>query len=454
MEIIIRVSIFKSSRGERMQLGFEAILLFAVGFMDNKMRSLTKNEFSDAIGISRSTFNRHIKKLEISKFVEETEIGSMGYELTPRGRKKYDRIRKDAVDIYLIPDRHGTGSVISFKSIIEYISDPLVILKIVSHTHLGKDIDVVEILQRYTALKEGSRYLTLIDEVLSIDVDKDTRYPDEIILSTTSIGIRDFNGELSNQNMDRYRSILAMTEFKFRSGHLDEASSTYHHILQSLPGLPQNIWIMAFVRYLKCLMGKGNHELVLETTEKIVPLLDNVVHKAMIKQVRADDLSFLGRHEQAERIYRYCSGVYYKKELPILQSTLKNNLGVMYFRLGKYDLAESSWREGKRIARKNDLLWVNAVLDMNIGDLLVYKKKRIKRGKDLIRNARKVMERLNDLEGIADAHFNYSLACIEEGNLKLAERHFRRSMEFPIRDEVRRNERISVFNGRMEGKGK
>ena len=71
-----------------------------------------------------------------------------------------------------------------------------------------------------------------------------------------------------------------------------------------------------------------------------------------------------------------------------------------------------------------------------------------------IRNARKVMERLNDLEGIADAHFNYSLACLEEGNLKPAEKHFRRSMEFPIHDEVRRNERVNVFRERMEGMGK
>ncbi len=439
-----------------MQFGIEDILVFAIGIMENEMKggNLAKREFCYAIGISNSTLNRHIKKLMNSQIIDDLEKGSVGYTLTSKGKEMYEGIRKIAVDIYLTPEKHGTGSIISFRSILDYISDPIVILTIVSHTHLDKDIDVVKILQRYAAMKDGSRYLTFIDEVLSIEFDEHIDCSDEIMLSTTSIGIRNCSGDIVKYSMDRYRSILAMAEFKFRSGDLDEASSTYRYLLESLPGLPQNIWIMALIRYLKCMMGKGEHDDVLEVTEKIDPFVTNVAHRAMIKQVRADDLSYLGRHDQAEELYRYCSGVYYKMELPILLSTLKNNIGVMYFRQGKYDLAEFHWREGKKIARKNDLLWVNAILDMNMGDLLVYRKNRIKRGKDLIRNARKVMERLNDLEGIADAHFNYSLACIEEGNLKLAEKHFRRSMEFPIHDEVRRNERVNVFRERMEGMGK
>jgi predicted transcriptional regulator len=48
-----------------MQFGIEDILLFAIGIMENEMNggNLAKREFCDALGISNSTLNRHIKKL-------------------------------------------------------------------------------------------------------------------------------------------------------------------------------------------------------------------------------------------------------------------------------------------------------------------------------------------------------------------------------------------------------
>ena len=142
-----------------------------------------------------------------------------------------------------------------------------------------------------------------------------------------------------------------------------------------------------------------------------------------------------------------------RKNFPILSITVLNNLGVMYFRWGKFELAEDNWMKSRKLARKKNLLWAQAIIDMNLGDHIAHNQKRIKRGKDLIRNARKIMESLKDMEGVADSHFNYALVCIEEENFSLAMKHFIISMKYPIFDETKRSERIKVFNERLETHG-
>ncbi len=436
-----------------MRFDIEDILIFGMGYIeeikDEKVR--TKKDLKDALGISRSTLDRTLLILRESGFIEKSSSknGIIGHDLKERGRTKYYLMKNEILNFYLTPEKHFALSVTLFPPLVRYISDPMNVLKIVSHTHLEKRLNVLKIFQMETVLREDLRYMSSIDEVLSIEDDGIASNPENLMKDLTNLGLKP--GEVSTRINDpnRYKSALATAEFRFRSGKLEEAISIYSGILNSITGLPPNIWIIAYTRFLKCIMGKGDHETVLMITENIDFQIDNPVHKAMILQIKADALSFMERYWEAEKLYKYCMGVYYKKDLPILLTTVLNNIGVMYFRMEKFDIAESQWKKARKAAKDKDIPWMRAIIDMNLGDHYSFNLGQIRRGKDRIRKAKKIMEGLNDLEGVADAHFNYSLVCIEEGKVDLALTHFKTSMEFPFHDNIKKNERIKVFDERV-----
>ncbi len=432
----------------------EDVLIFALGFLqENKDKKvLTRAELAESIGISLSTFNRCVNRLIQKGLVKRKQKlkGVCRYGLSSRGINYYERISSKIYNIILTPEQHNVSMICSINPIIESIKDPTIIFKIISFSIKGIELNVPGLLQKYSCFNSDGRFQGYLDEVLSREQPDYETNPEEFVKSVTQLGLEP--GDVNNRmnNPDRYKSALSTAEYKLRSGNLDDAISLYTSILSTDKGLDQNVWIVAYTRYMRCLMGKGEHGKVISMAEEIDPLIRNCIHKAMIKQEHATSLSFKKKYGQAKKLYDYSLRVFENENLPILQTSLRNNLGVLHYRRNQFSLAEKQWLMAERIAKKNNILWMKAILCMNLGDLISHNKGQTRRGKERVRRARKIMESLNDMEGIADAQFNYSLVCIDEGNIKLANKYFIRSLEFPIIDEAKRNERVEVFEGRLK----
>lgn len=422
----------------------------SVGLKDNKI--YCKRDMADAIGISITALDRHLVHLRSSGYLKKDNgPGSVcGHSLTEIGKERYETIYDQVQDMILTPEQHSVSVVCHLKSILKYINDPLLTLKIVSNTLRGKKIDVLELLKMYSLQRTGSGYTMMIDEVLSIPEEGQLTSPDDMLLVLTNMGLEPGESISRMQDQDMVRSFMSTAEYKRRNGDLDEAICMYDRVLRSIPGLPPNIWIIAYTNKLKCIMGLGRYNEFFKLIEHSIQLVKNSVHRAMIRQIKADQLSLKGEYEESEKIYRSCLGVYSAKDLPILGITALNNMGVMFFRQGRSDIAVQMWRKAYKIARERELLWAQAILAMNIGDHIAFNKGQFKRGRDLVRDARKIMERLDDMEGVSDAEFNYALVCLAEDKVPLALKHFNKSLKYPILDHVKRDERTRVFNDRLE----
>ncbi|MEA3559156.1 MAG: hypothetical protein U9R75_07890, partial [Candidatus Thermoplasmatota archaeon] len=401
----------------------EDILIFTLGYLQENEEQVvrTTDDLADSLEISNSTITRYFKKLiERNLITRKNQTKNLGrFELTEKGKDMYLKLFKETNEIILTPEQHEVGRICSMKPIIQYITDSLIIIKIVYYTIRRKNLNIPQLLERYSFEKKGSRFQSFLDEVLSSEDVDDKSNLEDMMTSVTQLGIKPEHIDIRINDPDRYKAALATAEFNLRSGNLDEAISIYSNILGSTRGLEPNVWIVAYSRYLRCLMNNGEHEKVISLVDENIPHIKNCIHKAVILQEKANSLAFNKKYDLAKKFYDYCTGVYNKKNLPVLQTTLKNNLGVLYFRRGKIDQAEKQWIEAERIAKRKKILWMKAIICMNLGDLFSHHRGQVKRGKERIRRARKIMESLKDMEGIADSHFNYSLALIDEGNIKL-----------------------------------
>ncbi|MFO8050468.1 MAG: tetratricopeptide repeat protein [Thermoplasmatota archaeon] len=433
------------------------LTLFGIGYVEKNIISngYGKRDIMDAIGMSPGSFDRYLAQLTDSGYLEKNDGPKVvcGYSLTDIGKERYEKVYDRMLDIFLTPEQHSIHVVCPFKPLLKYLNDPLLILKIVSNTFQGKKMDIREFFQHSNLLRSGSGFNIMIDEILSIREEGMPISVEELLMVLTNMGIKPGETRSRMFDPDRIRSLLATAEFKRRSGNLEEAQFIYDQILQLMPGLSPKIWIIAYTYRLKCMMGLGRHDEVMKLIEHSTPLVKNSVHRAMIIQIKADLLSLKGEYEKSKELYRSCLGVYYAKELSILSIAALNNMGVMFFRHKQNDIAERMWRKAYRIAREKEILWAQAVLSMNIGDHIAFNKGQVKRGKDLVRNARNIMEQLNDMEGVSDAKFNYALVCLADGKVSLAIKHFNESMKYPILDGLKRDERIKVFNERLVHNG-
>jgi tetratricopeptide (TPR) repeat protein len=376
-----------------------------------------------------------------------------GHSLTKKGMERYEKVSEIGLNLFLTPDQHSVHSICPLKPLIRFINDPIILIKIIGQTFQGKKFDVRYLFQQENILSPNSRYYAPIDEVFSIKDDSSSISPEEMLIALTNLGKKPKEARTRIDDRDKIRSTLAIAEFKRRNGNLKDALSLIDHILSLTPGLTPNIWIIAYTTKLKCMMGLGKHDEVIEIINKTVPLVKNKIHRAMILQIEADILSLKGRYQEADRIFRSCIGSYRAKNMLVLQISVYNNMGVMLFRQSKNEKAEDMWKKALKISREKGLLWAQAIISMNLGDHLASNKGQIKRGKDMVRNAKRIMESINDLEGVADAEFNYALICIEEENVPLAIKHMDTSLIYPIYDTLKKEERIRVFNERVKKHG-
>lgn len=436
----------------------EDIVLFTIGYLGShdQQTLVGKENLSKVLALNSEALNRYLRALSRSGRIDRVRIppDMDGYSLSDKGKDRYEDVSNVIMDGYLTPQQHSVQKVVHIKPFLKYIKNPILSAKLVTHTYIGEQFDVSKLFQEDHVFREGARILSQIDEVLNIKEDGTPLTVEDTILSLTSIGLIPGKNRSQTIECDRIRSTLANIEYLRRCGRHDDSLYLSKQVLESIPGLEPNVWIIAYTRFLKCLMGKGEHQKVHTIIDRIDPFINNSVYRAMILEVKADSLSLLGEYDESERLFKYCLGVFHAKNLPIMTIIVWNNLGVLYFRRYRNDMAEDCWNKSIKIARKKGLPWAQAVVKMNLGDHLAHNKGETKRGMKMVREARKIMNDIDDMEGVADSYFNSALILVEMDNIPLAVKHFTRSLEYPIHDPKRREERIAVFNGRLEKSGK
>lgn len=163
-------------------------------------------------------------------------------------------------------------------------------------------------------------------------------------------------------------------------------------------------------------------------------------------------MSDLGRYQEAHDVYESSLGIARSKKLICLQAMTLNNIGVNHFRAEEYDEAEDIWQKSRRFAKSNDVSWAKVMSEINLADI------KGRRGnyymaRKYLREARKFMFLVGDMEGVSEVDFNLALVCVEEGKKDRAIHYFKRSENFPLMYREKIIERREELKKRFEEKG-
>jgi len=432
-------------------------LIYALGTIeevssDRKSRLTSKN-LSDLLEIKPGSLRQYIAGLKKMRCLEKysNRLGYIHYSLSFEGKEKYYEIKKEIENIEIIPEKHSISRRCMFNTIIPLLRNPLDRITVAKHVSRNKPFDLVEMVQQLNALAPESKERAMLREMI-IGTEEDKESLEDVVAGFTLIGNKP--GLLSKyEEMETsVDSLLILAELKRRRGEIEESRIIIDHLLTRREGLSTDKWIVCVLNMIQLILSLEGQEKALDIIDQTLSKLNNPAHIALIKKLEADIHSIRKEWEKATSLYKSCLGTFSAKQMHALQAITYNNMGVMFFRQGRFDFAEKNWLKARNLAHKHKLVWMKSFIEINLSDSYA-KKGKIKRAKDMLRGSRKVMEEIGDMEGLSDVNFNQALVYIEEGNPNKALDFFKMTEDFPLIYNEKKMERREVFKERYQAKG-
>jgi tetratricopeptide (TPR) repeat protein len=354
------------------------------------------------------------------------------------------------MNLDLDPSLHSVSNLCRLEDVLDYMNDPFNIAMVTFHVSRSKPLDVVDIIRLDRARRPGSRENEIINELLR-NRGKIDQSLNDLIEDLTLIGKKDpvINEKTSFESVP---TAIITAELRVRRGRDYEAKSIYQSLLKNRARLDPAYWIFCIVGLIKCSKVIDGQDEALALANRFLESVTDPASRSMINKNKADILQDMGKYKEAEQLYNSIIRTLRGVDMPHLKMMVLNNFGVLHFRQGKEDEAVECWKKARTIAMKNDLPWMEAISSVNLSDPYARKGK-TERSRQLLRSARRCLERIKDQEGLSEYNFNMALVCIEEGNRDLALHYFKQCEDFPLQYREKRMERREVINTRFMEKG-
>ncbi|MBN1389434.1 MAG: hypothetical protein JXA22_02215 [Candidatus Thermoplasmatota archaeon] len=424
------------------------MLIFIYGYFDNRVPE--KVMICRCLGIDQKTFEKRIGQLMREGLFTGKKHSEQEYGLTGSGMSEYERIREYMAEMEISPELHGVGRIYKLDPILPFIKDPEVLIFLVRTVARKEKKNLPVLLSGRMNSASSSRYRELVEEFNREDV-KISRSLDISIRDLTFIGSDPAELVRSSSPTSANEAILE-AELLRRCGNAQGSMDLFRHVL-STDIMDPGCWICGIVGIIQCTKTIDGPENALTLCDRI--LAETVLdpsHRSFLIKTRADLLSDLKRYRDADEAYNTALGIARSKKQVCLPGMIMNNSGVNLFRAGELSKAEKVWYSARKYCRSNGLHWTRVISEINLADI-EGKKGNFRKAGNLLRSAHDFMEKVGDLEGLSGVHFNMALLRIEEGKPERAIYYYKRSEEFPLVYENKREERRDVMRERFKEKG-
>jgi tetratricopeptide (TPR) repeat protein len=259
---------------------------------------------------------------------------------------------------------------------------------------------------------------------------------------------------LDGSQTHNIEGILIYAEAAHRQGRFDEARMIYDMIINQRERFTLNHWIVANIGLSQILRKEGRYDEAIVLLDSVAQQLDDRVLTSFVKERKALVYVVCHRMKEALDTYRSCIGTFRSRGLNHFLHASYNNRGTLFFRLERYDEAESDWIKGRRCAIKAKSKYGEAAALVNLSDILSMRDETDLAFKYLDRAA-KVYSKLNDYEGMSGVEFNLALVHLALRNVERSAHHFERSMTIakPFPSPMMRKDRTDFYLKRAEELG-
>lgn len=429
------------------------MILFVLGHFCRKdsMSSIDHVRFCEALKITERTLNQRLGDLRNEGYTKRGKNdGLFDHLLTEKGVEEYRRLMDEIYKLELVPDLHGVLKRYKMRSILSKIRDPFISVKIIQIVSTGKPYEIFDIVGNQLSMGSTIRENAIFEEMARAN--GGISYPlDHYIRSTTFVGYRS-DDPIKEESYDSRNEILYRANLLRRTGRVKGSLRLYMDIL-SADRIDPGCWISCIVGVIQCTKALEGPEIAIALCNKALEDTSlNASHRAYILKTKADILSDICLHDQADEAYILSLRISRAEKLKVLKTLIMNNMGVNWFRCNKRDEAEKAWRDCRRSAQAHRLPWIKTLSEINLSDIYALKGM-FRTAKDLLRSARSFMLKVGDMEGVSEVDFNLALMSIAEGKRERALDHFRKCEEFPLVYRAKALERREVMRERFEGKG-
>ncbi len=440
-DIILLNPVSSKCRGFCMLKNRELILLAIGHGTDFQMKTL-----QDVLGLRPESIRRHTRYLEKSKMVIKTNENS--YFLTSIGHESYERILDIISEYEILPDIHFTSRIYKLRSILPLIKNPISLVKIVKSINKKLELDVIDLLRIDSALKPDSIEGLLIEEIFRLDdiaeLSTDLQFRD-----LTMLGIKP---RMKIEENTPVKEILINADQKRRNGKAWEALQMFIDLLHSRNGLLPGERIVCLIGWITCIKIIKGPEKAKEMINTYLSRIDRPDHRGLLYYLKADILSDMECYQKSSELYIKSLKIIRRYKMKVSEAELLNSYGVNLFRMNQFKSAEKQWNRCRSISRRNDIMRMKTIAEVNLSDIYSMNGKN-RTALDLLRNAEKYFESINDQEGICDVYFNRSIVYIREGKIDKAHDSFTIAQNFPLIYQNKKEEMLSYFNNCLEENG-
>ena len=410
------------------------LILLAIGHgADFQMKTL-----QDVLGIKSKTMIRHAKYLEKSKMVFINIEKS--YSLTSIGCESYERILDIISEYEIIPELHSFSRIYKLRTILPLIKNPISLVKILLSIDKKLELDIIDLLRIDSALKDSMEGMILeemsrFDNNIELSIDLQFR-------DLTMLGVKP---DMKLKENIPVREALIIADQKRRNGKVWEALQMFIDLLHSRNGLLPGEWIVCLIGWISCIKIIKGPEKAKEMVDTYLSRIGRPEHRGLLYYLKADILSDMECNHESSEMYIKSLRIMRRYKMKISEAELLNSYGVHLFRMNQFKSAEKQWNRCRSISRKNDIMRMKTIAEVNLSDIYSIKGKN-RTALDLLRNAEKFFKSINDQEGICDVYFNRSIVHTREGNIDKAHESFTTARRFPLIYQNKKEEMLSYFN--------
>ena len=425
------------------------ILLFGVGYLSDRDEGsqCDQGKISSALKVDRKRLGRAFETLHARGLIQERKGGVCGKVLSGEGMRKYGTLYEHITTMTFDPEIHRCEG--NLGSALRSFKDPANIMRIVHCVMAGVDLDVVALNHEERLRRGDSSEMLLLKEL--VDSRGDLDQPFEGLVNRLMLGGKVPEDLPSIEPGGSIVDELVTAELLRRQLKENEAFTRFVNVLRNRSGPDSAYRIFAVVGMINCIKVLEGHEAAMKEIGQFLSVTTHPPYRVMLMKCQADILSYSDHHGSI-KLYLSCLKAINRLGLPQLHVAILNNIGVMHFIMEDWKEAKKYWKKSLRISRENYFEWMEAIINLNLSDLLAKEGKHA-RAKRILGGSKKFFMSVNDTEGLSGYHFNMALVHIEEGNRELALKHFVRYEEFPIRYREKREEERKAFKERFGEKG-
>jgi tetratricopeptide (TPR) repeat protein len=317
----------------------------------------------------------------------------------------------------LTEKRHNIPTCMTVRNLLKRMSDPMdkaFFLAVYNH---NKYFDLPMFLQTMKLSREDTNPLTIFANLEEIQNSRRGESSAESFYNASLFGNIDrkllTSDDWSGKDID---ALIILAEAKIRRGELEDAKLIHEYLLDQVVDLTQNQWFIINLDQAKIMEKAKSVDDAICHLEHLEKMVDDRMHSALIKVRKGWYLFIKGEREKGLDLLDSAINSFSKFGVPLFLSMAHNNRGVSRFIMEDFEGAEEDWLKTRKFAREAKSEYCEGIVLPNLADIYM-KAGRFDKARESLDRSRAILEKIQDLEGLALVDLNEALLKVEMGDI-------------------------------------